>query len=92
MSLALAHCSSVALPIVNSLRASFQNLIARLRNQLERLQEEKADSASSHSNEAIRRLQRQMRDLREELQDSERKEQELNKKRRAAVSDHMIFM
>ncbi len=60
--------------------------MSRLRTQLDRLQNDKAEDTASKSNEAMKRLQKQMRDLREELQESERKEQEQSKKRRIAVS------
>lgn len=66
--------------------------MSRLRAQLERLQNEKAEDTTSKSNDAMKRLQKQMRDIREELQEAEKKEQEQNKKRRAAVSDKYMIL
>ena len=60
--------------------------IQRLRNQLERAQEEKTETVSHQSSDALKRLQKQNRDLRQEMQEAERKEQEMSKKKRGAVS------
>ena len=64
----------------------YESQISRLRNQLERLREEKSDDVSHKSTESLTRAQKQIRELRGELQDAERKEQEIVKKKRIAVS------
>eukprot|EP00731_Ephydatia_muelleri_P023185 Em0015g768a len=60
--------------------------LQRLRNNLDRIQEEKSSETSQGSEENMKRLQRQLRDLRVELQEAERKEQEQSRRRKAAES------
>lgn len=59
--------------------------IQRLRNQLERAQEDKSEDMVHKSSDALKRVQKQVRELRSELQEAERREQEQSKKRRIAV-------
>ena len=65
--------------------------IHRLRNQLERAQEEKSEDVSHKNNDALRRMQKQMRELRNDLQEAERREQESIKKKRNAVRLLNVF-
>lgn len=62
-----------------------ESQISRLRNQLERLREEKTEDVSHKSTESLTRAQKQIRELRGELQEAERKEQDINKKKRNTV-------
>lgn len=66
-----------------------ESQMQRLRNQLERVNEEKGEYVSHQSSDAIKRLQKQIRDMRLELQEAERKEHEQAKKKKNAV--HLLF-
>ena len=63
-----------------------ESQIHRLRNQLERMQDEQREDVSNKSGDALKRMQKQLRDLRLELQEAERREQDQIKKRRQTVS------